>query len=457
MNDILQDSTILVADDDPALCGLVQEMLIDSGANVIIAHSGPHAIDTLESMVFDAALLDVHMPEPGGLAILQYLSEQQSDLPVLIVTGYSSAHTAMTSTSYGAYDYLPKPLTPDRLLPALRQAIAQYRTRQQTPLVMQRHATDPRDTLIGQSEAMQQVYKLIGRVASSDATVLITGESGTGKELVARTLHQMSERNARPFITVNCAALTETLLESELFGHEKGAFTGAMARRKGRFEQASGGTIFLDEMGEMSPAMQKKLLRVLQERSIERVGGNASIAVDVRVLAATNRHLQHEVQAGRFRDDLYYRLCVITLQMPPLRERIDDISLLVAHFLMRYQQRHQRQGIRLSEAALVQLQRYHWPGNVRQLENVIERAVILTGSGLILPEHLLLDHEPPDTPFAQSVRALVRAGTTMTELVQRTERTAWQMALQQCDGNREAAAQLLALAQPLWQDDEPHV
>jgi DNA-binding NtrC family response regulator len=320
-------------------------------------------------------------------------------------------------------------------------------TRRVRTLEQQVGRRDPRDTIIGQSAPMHEIYKLIGRVADSHATVLITGESGTGKELVARTLVSNSPRQDKPFITVNCAALPETLLESELFGHEKGAFTGAMAQRKGRFEQADKGTIFLDEIGEMSPATQKKLLRVLQERTFQRVGGNSTMKVDVRVLAATNCDLARAVAAGKFREDLYYRLNVINLHLPALRERRDDISLLVEHFLTRYRRPERSAPVRITEDALQQLMAYEWPGNVRQLENTIERAVVLSQGGLITADDLLLpNNEHEQLPLLHTaMKDLLQQGYTLSDMLDVARREAIQAALQLHEGDRAAAARMLGL------------
>lgn len=445
--DVFAEQTILFADDEPALRQLFADLLADSGARVILAGSGTEAMQAINQQPIDLAILDIRMPEPGGLRLLQHLRAKDATVPVLIITGQNSSSVAIESTHLGAYDFLTKPFDLDAVLPIIAHALEHRRkSRQPAATHEQPHLPDPRDTIIGQSAVMQEVYKLIGRVAASDATVLITGESGTGKELVARTLHQTSPRHELPFVAVNCAALTETLLETELFGHEKGAFTGATARRKGRFEQAQGGTIFLDEIGEISGAMQKKLLRVLQEKSFERVGGNISITADVRILAATNRDLWQEVLSGRFREDLYYRLHVINLKMPPLRERRDDIALLTEHFLPRFQHKHNTAPTRLTEEALHALQAYSWPGNVRELENTIERAVVLSQDGLIMPEHLLLDrHEQGTSLLDLAIAEQLRHGYTLAELLAQTRHATLKIALQQHAGNRDAAARSIGV------------
>jgi two-component system, NtrC family, response regulator AtoC len=305
---------------------------------------------------------------------------------------------------------------------------------------------DPNDLLIGNSAAMQDVYKTIGRVARSDATVLITGETGTGKELIATILHETSNYSRGPLIKVNCAALPETLLESELFGHEKGAFTGAMNQRKGRFELANKGSIFLDEIGEMTLSTQKKLLRVLQEREFERVGGSVSVKVDTRVIAATNKVLQQEVESNRFREDLYYRLNVISIFLPPLRERRDDIPLLVEHFLNKYRASPRSAPARISQQAMDTLMDYDWPGNVRELQNLIERAAVMARGSIISPEHI--SFFGTDSRRLFDVGSLVRRGTSLDELLENVEQAALEEALNASDGDRSEAAALLGLKLP---------
>jgi DNA-binding NtrC family response regulator len=327
----------------------------------------------------------------------------------------------------------------------VRRAIEHRRLTRRVYQLERATQSDPRDLMIGRSQVMQQVYKLIGRVAASTATVLITGESGTGKELVAQVIHRSSERRDGPFVAVNCAALPETLLESELFGHEKGAFTGAVAQRKGRFELAAKGTIFLDEIGETSLTTQKKLLRVLQERCFERVGGNLPVKVDVRFIAATNRDLLHEASLGHFREDLYYRLNVINIHMPPLRERRDDIVLLVDHFLSK----HRRPGstpMRIAETAIQLLQSYDWPGNVRQLENTIERAIVLAQGQLIGPEHIQIgETTAQDQALHEALTRLVHRGEGLHTIMSDLRQRLIAIALESRRGDRGAAARLLKI------------
>ncbi len=339
------------------------------------ADDGTTAVARVEEGPYDAILMDVRMTTMDGMEALKRIHAINPAIPVVIMTAYSSVDSAVEAIKKGAHDYLTKPLDFDRLRHTLEVAMGHRRKEERRPLSGQPFGDDNR--IVGTSLPMQELWDMIVHVAPTEATVLITGESGTGKELVASALHHKSNRASGPFVKVNCAALAENLLESELFGHEKGAFTGADRRREGRFVQAQGGTLFLDEIGETSPAMQAKLLRVLQEHELQRVGGQETIHVDVRIVAATNRNLEEEVAAGRFREDLYYRLNVVVLEVPPLRERQGDIPLLAEYFFRNFARRNNRQVAGITPECMDVLNRYPWPGNVRELENSIERGVIL--------------------------------------------------------------------------------
>ncbi len=367
---------ILIVDDEQVHRFMLRSMLGEWGWDCVEADDGATAVAAVEQGPFDAILMDVRMTTMDGLEALQKIKAINPAIPVVIMTAYSSVDSAVEAIKLGAHDYLTKPLDFDRL----RQAVEVAMRHKQGGEGDQAVSVDPdsgESGMIGSSSRMQDLWEMILQVAPTDANVLITGESGTGKELVASSLHHHSGRSGRPFIRVNCAALSESLLESELFGHERGAFTGADRRREGRFVQADGGTLFLDEIGETSPAMQAKLLRVLQEKELQRVGGQETLRVDVRIIAATNRNLEQEVAAGRFREDLYYRINVVALHVPPLRERDGDVPLLAGFFLKRFARKNQKHTRGITPECMDLLVRYPWPGNVRELENAIERGVIL--------------------------------------------------------------------------------
>jgi two-component system response regulator AtoC len=388
MND--SPRSVLVVDDDADIRSLLKDLLNDEGYKVRIAKTGAEATEQIAKDLPDLVLMDVKLPDQDGIGVLKTIKREHAELEVIVMTAFGGSSSAIKAMEQGAYDYVTKPFEIDDLLATLKRVFEHADMSSEVSalrLELGKSAAE-RERIVGSSKPMLEVFKLIGKVASSDATVLITGESGTGKELVAEALHRASKRNPHPLVKVSCAALPETLLETELFGHEKGSFTGAMTMRKGRFETANKGTIFLDEIGEMTLATQTKLLRILQEREFERIGSNVPIKIDIRVITATNRHLAQEVQKGRFREDLYYRLNVIHIDMPPLRERKDDIPLLVEHFLIKF--RHSPGAIptTISEEALERLVDYDWPGNVRELENAIERAVVLSRGNPITAEHL---------------------------------------------------------------------
>ncbi len=438
---------ILVVDDDPAIRELVREFLAELEVEIGEAETVEEATAAVEAARPDLVLLDMWLPDGDGLDVLASI-RGEGDLPVVVITADSSSSRTIRAMQAGAYDYLVKPLEPETVLHTVRRALEHRRLSSEVrELQDQLQQGDARERIVGSSAAMQSVYKLIGRVAASEAAVLITGETGTGKELVAETIHQNSRRRAGALVRVNCAALPEALLESELFGHEKGAFTGAVSRRKGRFELADGGTIFLDEVGELSPGTQKKLLRVLQFGEFERVGGQVTVSTDVRLIAATNRDLEQDVPEGRFREDLYYRLNVIRIELPPLRERREDIPALVAHFLDKYRGGSGSQPTKISERAMQAVLSESWPGNVRQLENTIQRAVVLSGGRVILPEHLDLAHAAPQGggggPVGLDVAALVREAVPLKQVLADVEKAMIVEALQQAEGNRSEAARNL--------------
>ena len=383
--------TILIVDDEPNYQIVLSEILKDEGYEVFTANSGLAGLPIVYSTDLDLVLSDMKMPGMDGIAFLEKIKEYNKELPVILITAYAEVEKAVEAMRLGAFTYLAKPFSNQQLLASVRKAIEHYGLIREIRRL--RDEATPRSGfggMIGKSPAMRAVYQLIEKVAPTPSSVLITGESGTGKELVARAIHNHSPRKDAPFISVNCAALSEHLLESELFGHERGAFTDAVTMRKGRFELADTGTLFLDEVGEMPPQLQAKLLRVLQDKSFERVGGNTTMHVDVRILAATNKDLKDEVDKGHFREDLYYRLNVIHIHLAPLRERVDDIPALVSHFLEK-NSRSLGRPLDISPEALRLLISLPWEGNVRELENTIERAAILCNSDRIEPEDVQPD------------------------------------------------------------------
>ncbi len=442
---------MLVADDDAAIRSILRDFLEDEGYDVEETESGAGVLAALgkkDGNIPDLVLMDIRMPDKGGLDVLRELAAGKKQgvgqLPIIMMTAFGTSSTAIEAMQLGAYDYITKPFNLDEVLVTIQRFFDRQALSQQVQQLSTRLGEkDPNEIIIGNSTAMQEVYKTIGRVARSDATVLITGETGTGKELVATVLHRTSSYRGGPLVKVNCAALPETLLESELFGHEKGAFTGAINQRKGRFEMANKGTIFLDEVGEMTLSTQKKLLRVLQEREFERVGGSVSVKIDTRMISATNKILPQEIENGRFREDLYYRLNVIAIYLPPLRDRIDDIPLLVEHFLDKHRYGTGSGPSRISQPAMRALMEYDWPGNVRQLENVIERASVLSQGGIITEDHI--DLSGADNRRFIDVGQLVRKGTTLQDLLGDVERQALSESLTQTDGDRVAAASLLGI------------
>jgi DNA-binding NtrC family response regulator len=373
-----QKHTILVIDDEPATLKVMEANLRREGYHVCLAADGQSGLAQLSEQRIDVVIADYMMPHLDGITLLERMRAMGVDVPVIIITAYGSIEQAVKAMQLGAANYLTKPINYDELTVVLQKAVEQSSLKQEVKRL--RHEVTTRysfDNIIGKNEKMQAIFDLIADVAETDATVLIRGETGTGKELIAKAIHFNSPRRQGAFVGVSCAALSETLLESELFGHEKGAFTGAIKTRIGRFQQADGGTMFFDEIGDIPVSIQSKLLRVLQEREFERVGGDRTIKVDVRLIFATNKALEKAVASGEFREDLFYRLNVIPIEVPPLRERSDDIPLLAFHFLQRYAGRFRKNVRDISEDAIHQLLSHRWPGNVRELENVIERAVIL--------------------------------------------------------------------------------
>ena len=438
--------TILVVDDEQVHRYMLCSMFKDWGWKCVEADDGKVAVDAVAKHQYDAVLMDVRMARMDGMEAFSRIHAMNPALPVIIMTAYSSVDAAVEAIKHGAYDYLTKPLDFDRLRLTLERAVDRKEVEEKK---QERKETDPvespkKSSIIGVSAPMQELHEMISYVAPTEATVLVTGESGTGKELVAAELHANSERKDGPFIRVNCAALAESLLESELFGHEKGAFTGADRERDGKFVQAAGGTLFLDEIGETSQAMQVKMLRVLQEQELQRVGGEETIFTDARIIAATNRDLEEEVRKGNFREDLYYRLNVVTVHVPPLRERGDDVSLLVQFFVEKFAVKNRREVAGITSECMQLLGAYQWPGNVRELENAIERGVILMRGEYLTEKSLPL---PIQKQGAQSNVAAVQ-GTSLEEV----EKQQILKTLEETGGNKSEAARRLGITRKTLQN-----
>jgi DNA-binding NtrC family response regulator len=380
---------ILVVDDEMIVREALSNYLREDGYEAVAVETGEEALKKVEGERWNVLFVDLKMPGMDGLAVLREVKKITSDLPVIIITAYASIDSAVQAMKDGAYDYIVKPFDPEAIALVVEKVVEHQRLVQENILLRERLDQEYKfEEIIGKSHPMQEIFELVKNVAESDASVLITGESGTGKELIARALHANSPRRYNPFITASCGAMTEGLLESELFGHEKGAFTGALYTKKGRFELAEGGTLFLDEIGEISPKTQVDLLRVLDEKGFMRVGGVDQITVNVRILSATNRDLQKAIQEGLFREDLFYRLNVVSIHLPPLRKRREDIPLLAEHFLDKFKAETNKKIDRISPQALKLMMEYEWPGNVRELENAIERAVVVGKKNEIVPENL---------------------------------------------------------------------
>ena len=447
----------LVADDEPSIRYVLRETLAELGWDVAEADDGEAALEALASGGHALAFLDIRMPGPSGLELLDRVQSLGLDTAVVIITAQNSFENAVEAMKRGALDYLVKPFGMDEVK-ALAAKVTRMRELEREVKELRREVgrrTVPGERLVGKSTAMLEVFKTIGRVAARDVPVLITGESGTGKELVARAIHAASPRAEKPFVAVNTAAIPRELLESELFGHERGAFTGAVASRAGRFREAAGGTLFLDEIGDMSSDLQAKLLRVLQDRQVTPVGGSAAQIVDVRILTATHRDLDAAVRSGTFREDLLYRLRVVPMHLPPLRDRREDVRVLAEHFVLRYAQELAGAPRSFTDSALELLRRHSWPGNVRELENAVKRALVLGSGALLVPEDFSFVAEPEAPRNAATLADLVRreaeteldgqAGLIYHRMIERVERPLIEAALARTDGNQIRAAALLGI------------
>jgi DNA-binding NtrC family response regulator len=443
---VMGNEKILVIDDSPEIVSLFSEYFRGEGYEVDTAEDGAKGIASIEGNFYDLILTDLKMPGIDGMEVLKYITEHSPDSICILLTGYGTVKSAVEAIKLGAFDYLTKPVKMDEISVTIQRAF-EYRDlkRENIHLRSQLKRKYRFENIIGDSEKIQKVFEVIEKVADTDSTVLILGESGTGKELIAKAIHYNSYRRDKPFVPVNCAAIPSELLESELFGHEKGAFTNAIRMRIGRFELANGGTVFLDEIGDMNPLLQSKLLRVLQERQFERVGGIKTIKTDIRILAATHQNLKMLVQQRKFREDLYYRLNVIPIEIPPLRERKMDIPLLTHHFLEQFNKRKKKKIRGIREEAMARLTQYEWPGNVRELENTIERVIILLDGDEVtsqdLPDKF---QELPEMETAQSPQ-IPESGISLDAAVSEFERNLILQALVKTGWVKNKAAQLLNL------------
>jgi nitrogen regulation protein NR(I) len=454
---------VLVVDDSPSSVRILRGALENTGIEVLSAGCAAEALDMITGFQPDAVILDIVLPDQSGLAAFEQIQRLDPRLPVVFITALGTSDTAIEAMRLGALDYLVKPLDIEKVREVVAQAM-RIRRFTHVPVCLNEADDDgvaETDLLIGRCPAMQEVYKAIGRVAQQNVHVLIRGESGTGKELVARAIYQHGPRSTKPFLAVNCAAIPETLLESELFGHEKGAFTGAATRRIGKFEQCNGGTLFLDEVGDMTPLMQSKVLRVLQDKRFERVGGNDTIESDVRIVAATNRDLEAMVAGGQFRADLYYRLNGFPITLPPLRERVDDIPLLAEHFLTRFTRELAKPVCEISDETMGLLVRHSWPGNVRELQSTLKQAMIQAQGPVLLPEFLFVALRDtasgasaapaglgnPTSQLDGFIDAQIGAGTQSlySDLIAYVERNLLDRVLRYTEGNQSQAARILGI------------
>jgi two-component system response regulator PilR (NtrC family) len=443
-------ANILVVDDENSMREFLEIMLNKEGYQVATAAGGGEAIDLLKKSDFDLVITDIRMKEIDGLEVLKKCKELHPNTIVILISAYASTSTAVEAMKWGAYDYLPKPFKVREIKAVIRDALETAEAQESQEMeVRDGTARINYHGIVGESPEIKKILELLPRIAAATSNVLITGESGTGKELIAKAIHRESPRNDGPFVTVNCGSVPETLMESELFGHKKGSFTGATATRSGLFEAAHGGTLFLDEIAELSPPVQVKLLRAVQEKTFKMVGGSEEISVDVRIISATNRDLERDVMEGQFREDLYYRLNAINIHMPPLRERSDEIPLLAHHFLEKYSKEMGKDIRKISSFALDILKSYNFPGNIRELENIIERSVALESSNIVLPDSLTLSSfkQTQVRPKVETVSlTLPQEGIDLDNVLGNLEQDLLQQALDRTRGAKQKAAELLSIS-----------
>ncbi len=435
--------TVLIVDDEPGIREVLGEILRDEGYQTLEAADGLQAVNQVRSEPVDLVLLDVWLPGMGGIEVLQTVKEEFPTLEVIVISGHGTIDTAVRAVKAGAFDFLEKPLSLDRVLTLTRNALQVARLRLENSRL--RQSLGGEHEMLGASAPMQKIRTIVKQAAASDARVLITGENGTGKELVARAIHRLGSRSERPFLEVNCAAIPDTLIESELFGHEQGSFTGASSRRRGKFELAHGGTLFLDEVADLSLSAQAKMLRALQELSFHRIGGDELVRVDVRIIAATNKDISAAIESGAFRQDLFFRLNVIPISVPPLRDRTEDIPVLAEHFLQLIATREQAEVRTLSDAAIERLAAYPWPGNIRELRNVVERLAVMSDETLIQDDLVSYYLDETSVSDGEGLDAVFH-GMSMSEARELLERRMIEHALRETGGNLTRAAGLLGMS-----------
>jgi DNA-binding NtrC family response regulator len=452
MRDMAMVPKMLIIDDEPLMRITLQDSLVGEGYEVVAAETGRKGVDLLRKNQWDIIITDLKLPDLEGIEILKEAKSLNPSTEVILITAYGSIDSAVSAMKEGASDYLTKPFSMDELLLIVKRLLRMRQLEEENILL--RKKVEERyglEGLVGKSQQMLKIYELIETVAQTDTTVLVNGENGTGKELVANAIHLQSPRKNGPFIKVNCAALPETLLESELFGHEKGAFTGALKQRKGRFEMADGGTLFLDEIGDISSAVQVKLLRVLQERGFERVGSNETLSVDVRLICATQKDLKEEIRKENFREDLYYRLNVVPINLPPLRERREDILLLADHFMDKFSKKMDKEITGVSGEAKTLLLKYPFPGNIRELENMLERAIVLI-KGKVIQAEDLPEEVCGQTSVIQTICEKIRGSKPLATAVNLFEKEYIQGVLEKTKGKKGQAAELLGISRKtLWE------
>lgn len=450
---------VLIVDDEQSVRYSFKKLLGTSNYELIEASNAETALATFCSEKPNLVILDIEMPGKDGIQVLKELKDISPAIPVIIITAYGSGDRVIKAMKYGAYEYVEKPFDIPRLISLIDEALKATQVVNENSIEPKSNSKEKakpnEEVIVGESSAIKEVFKLIGRVAASDASILIVGESGTGKELVAKAIHRYSDRVTKPFIAINCAAIPEALLESELFGYEKGAFTGAERQKLGKFEEANGGTLFLDEVGDMGLSLQSKLLRVLQEGTFERLGSSKSIKVDVRIVAATNRNLENDIVRKSFREDLYYRLKVVTITLPPLRMRKEDIPLLAQHFMLKHSRDNRTESLALHPDALKKMREYSWPGNIRELENVVKRAIILTKGNVINPDLLFegIEKSSSHSPIGQdrlsnylSETTSLSEGNVYKFVVDELERDLIKWALDKTNWNQAQAAKILGIS-----------